>query len=670
MKPTPLLDFWQKPPNAGEPVALLATTFALEPEFFERDCLARFLEVSSVNEDTGSIDDLVAHTELDQLLRGIKISVLADRSAPVQRSSLLWDLLSCKVKTGLLHAKVSVLIWENATRIIIGSPNLTAAGYRRQIELALAVDLGKNCLFPTEVLSALADELDSYFELIPGYNTNIASINRAQSTLTLLRQRISKQNSHATGNPKVAFAPTNANTAPLDLLDLVWKGARPLTATHLSAFWDSHDSKALRTTRQLLNGRPAERRSHRVAVVLNPRGQVPFSAELAQEVDTVCQLKAIDTELRTLHAKCLLIESDEWIAALIGSSNHTLAGLGLSKSVRHREANVWIGAAKGSKEGKALMNLIQLGDIVPAETETVSPSDEDEVQLPALPTCFQLCEITKSPLDASWSLNLGISDEADMPKNWSISLVENGHIFAHRSSWEGAGRPSVSSCVLPKGLFPMYVVVSWGEAETLTCPWAVVAVDPFDLPPGPTIANLSIEHLLEALATNRPLSDVVRNKLESDRSASPAGDGLILDPLKRLDVENSLLKKGRALAASLTSMQHRLELRPAMTLEALKGRLNSPLGPLFVATKVVEAFKSGKQSAAEAMFTLAEISLVLARINWSQALALIDQRQGRDEIEKTIKKINKLRLQINSNSSSIALYATRAIKEARQCVSY
>lgn len=670
MKPTPLLDFWQKPHNAGEPVALLATTFALEPDFFERDCLARFLEVSSVNEDTGSIDDLVAHIELDQLLRGINVSILADRSASVQRSSLLWDLLSCKVKTGLLHAKVSVLIWENATRIIIGSPNLTAAGYRRQIELALAVDLGKNCLFPTEVLTALADELSSYLELIPGYGTNIASVNRAQNTLMLLRHRIGQQSTHATSNPRVAFAPTNANTAPLDLLDSVWKGARPLRATHLSAFWDSHDPKALRATHQLLNGRPAESRTHRVAVVLNPHGQVPFSQELAQEVDTVCQLKAIDTELRTLHAKCLLIESNEWIAALIGSSNHTLAGLGLSKSVRHREANIWIGAAKGSKEGKALMSLIQLGDTVSAEAETVSPSDEDEVQLPALPTCFQLCEITKDPLNASWSLNLGISDGPDMPQSWSVSLAENGPVFANRSSWEKAGRPSISSCLLPENVFPMYVIVTWDEESTLTCPWAVVAVDRYDLPPGPTIANLNVEHLFEALAANRPLTDVVRSQLEAGQSASPTGDGLILDPLKRLEVENSLLKKGRALAISLTAMQRRLELHPTTTLEALKGRLTSPLGPLFVAKKVVEAFNNGKQSAAEAMFTLAEIALVLGRVNWSQALGQVDQRQGRDEVEKAIEQINKLRLQISSNTSSIALYATRAIKEAHQCVSY
>ena len=69
MKPTPLLDFWQKPADAGEPVALLATTYALEPDFFEQNCLARFLEVSSVNEETKSVDDIVAAVELHESLQ-------------------------------------------------------------------------------------------------------------------------------------------------------------------------------------------------------------------------------------------------------------------------------------------------------------------------------------------------------------------------------------------------------------------------------------------------------------------------------------------------------------------------------------------------------------------------------------------------------------------------
>ena len=110
MNPTPLLDFWQKPAKAGDPLAVLATTFALEPDFFEQNCLARFLEVSSVDESSGSVEDIVAQVEMQEMLQTASVTVLADRSAPVQRTSLLWDILGCEVQGGLLHAKVAVLI--------------------------------------------------------------------------------------------------------------------------------------------------------------------------------------------------------------------------------------------------------------------------------------------------------------------------------------------------------------------------------------------------------------------------------------------------------------------------------------------------------------------------------------------------------------------------------
>lgn len=65
----PLLDLWQKPEDAGDPVAVLATTFTLGADFFEQSCLARFLAVESVDEGTGSVDDLIARLELEESLR-------------------------------------------------------------------------------------------------------------------------------------------------------------------------------------------------------------------------------------------------------------------------------------------------------------------------------------------------------------------------------------------------------------------------------------------------------------------------------------------------------------------------------------------------------------------------------------------------------------------------
>ncbi len=662
MKPSPLLDFWQKPENAGEPVAVLATTFALDPDFFERNCLARFLEVSSVDEESGSIEDIVSAVELHELLQKTSVTVLADRSAPAQRTSLLWDLLGCRVDGGLLHAKVALLLWDNATRVILGSANLTAAGYRRQIELGLAADLGAGCLFPADVLSALADELASYLALVPGHDAAAPVFQRATATLDMFRLRIAQQPQERTAL-RVSFAPTNAQATPLDALKAAWSGARPLVATHLSPFWDAADETALAATRKLLAGRPASQRRQRVAVVPDPRGGAAFPAALAGKVDAIRRLVPLDDEIRTLHAKCLLLESDDWVAALVGSSNHTKAGLGLSKR-RHREANVWLGAAKGSREGKALLKLIQLGDAVAVDTLGIESADEDEVELPPLPECFGLCRVVRDAAADAWRLNLGISASSDMPSGWAIRLAAEAPALLTRSQWEPHRSPE-TTLTLGQQSLPMVVLVEWDGHRV---PWAVIADERQALPPLPAMARLDARQLLEALANGRSIAQAVREALEQESAkAAKAKAGIDLDPLKRLEVRGSLLRKGRALAASLQAMQRRLE-RPASTIEALHSRLSSPLGPDFVATKVVEAFEAGRQSRAEAVFTIAEIALTVGRVDWAAVLAQVDRGIGLRAVEDALARLDALRQRVGQAPAELMSYARRAILESRECL--
>ncbi|KAF1004097.1 MAG: hypothetical protein GAK28_04261 [Luteibacter sp.] len=663
MKPSPLLDFWQKPDGAGEPVAMLATTFALESEFFERNCLARFLEVSSVDEETGSVDDIVASVELHELLQHAPVTILADRSAPVQRTSLLWDVLSCRVQGGLLHSKVAILLWEKSARVILGSANLTAAGYRRQIELGLAADLGPGCLFPPSVLNAIADELESYLGLVPGYDPGSAVFVRAMRTLEMFRERIGHQERR---RPlvRVAFAPTNTTAAPLDALSAAWSGPQPLCATHLSPFWDMSDQNALLSVRKLLTGRPADERRQQVAVVLT-RGQSTFSKHLASAVDSVHQLKELDKEIRTLHAKCLLVTSKEWIAALVGSSNHTKAGLGLMPGGRHREMNVWLGAPLDSMEGRALKDLIVLGSDVPLDAEEVAPMDEDETELPVLSSCFGLCRLTRDPDDAYWELRLGITPTHDMPCAWTISLTERGQPMLTREGWEARDKPNTVMVALDDGALPMSVFVQWGDH---TVPWAVLSDDRHRLPPAPALSSLGADHLLHALATGRSLAQLVGSVHEVMRAGDFASSGIELNPLKRFDTDRSLLRRGRALAASLNAMQRRLE-RQVTTIDALRARLASPLGPVFVAVKVVEAAEMGHQTQAEAIFTVAEIALTMSRVPWAQLLHHVDRIEGTALVRECIDRLDGLRVRIKGAPADLAAYAGRAMEEVRSCLS-
>ena len=659
MKPSPLLDFWQKPHHAGEPVALFATTFVLEPDFFEQNCLARFLEVSSVNEDTGSVEDIVASVELHELLQKTKVTVLADRSASVSRTSLLWDLLGCKVEGALLHAKVAVLLWENATRVILGSMNLTSAGYRRQIEIGLAADLGSECLFTQDVLRGIAGELASYLELVPGYNEKLPVFSRARETLEMFGRRINEQHD-AKAAVYVAFAPANATKKPLDRLGDVWRAGQPLIATHLSPFWDTKDSTVLEVIKKLLTGRPASRRKHRVAVVLGPCGQISFPDFLAKKIDSVQELKPLDSEMRTLHAKCLLLESNDWIAALVGSSNHTLSGLGLARH-SHREMNVWLGAHRDSREGKALLGLIQLGKSIDSDAEVVEPKDEDEVDLSSLPACFGLCRVNRTDIRARWRLNLGICKTSDMPSDWSISLMDETPLLT-RQQWEAHGALDSMPVPISQSSLPMCVIVRWDNHEV---PWAVIADDRHGLPPGPALSSLRAQHLLKALATGRSLSTILRAEREVVDARGNEKSDIHLNPIKRLEIHDSLLRRGRELAASLSAMQRRLE-RQVITQETLNARLTGPLGPEFVATKVAEAAEAQEESRPEALFTVAEIALTVGRVDWRHVLEHVDRNLGIASVARTLERLANIRSRIGDQPMDMAAYANRAIKEAYQ----
>ena len=105
-----------------------------------------------------------------------------------------------------------------------------------------------------------------------------------------------------------------------------------------------------------------------------------------------------DQELRGLHAKLVLVESDDWLAALIGSSNATEAGLGLHPRRGHHELNLWLGCPAGSKTAKHLRALARVGEQIDLDDERWEPlPDEDEPTTPVLPAGFVQCTIDARP---------------------------------------------------------------------------------------------------------------------------------------------------------------------------------------------------------------------------------------------------------------------------------
>lgn len=655
MKPTPLLEHWQPPEGAGDPCAVLATTFAFDPDFFERDCLSRFLVLSTVDEEGGSVADRVGHVEMLERTAGTRVSVLADRSSASARRNLRWDMLTCHAGTSgaLLHSKVTLLLWENATRVLIGSANLTEAGYRRQVEIMLAADLGTDCLLPRDALLALADELQSYLGLVPGLTESTAARRRAMDTLTQFRRR-AEASTERVGQVRTHLAPTGPQAQPLGGWREVWRGPAPLEAAQVSPFWG--EGEMVGEVARQLTGRPARARRHIVRVGTAPDGrpQAPpaMRARRGVELRQVSQ----DGDYRGLHAKVLLLSTDEWVAAMVGSSNHTRAGLGVGAGTRHREINLWLGAPRRSPSGKALMRLLPEGHPIADDVEFAAALDEDEHEVPALPTGFGLAELLHD--ERVWTLVLGF-DAASLPPDWWVR-TPGGASLLDSSQWLAQGAPARWSTGRSEDELDTVLVVGFSAAGgRVEVSWPVLVADPLALPITEA-AQLSSLDLIDAWRTGRSLGEVV----EARELQTGIPGGAVEDPLRRHDSPTHLLRQARMWAAAFDGLMQRLT-RPVGTLDHLHARLNGPLGPVAVCERVI-AEAGASRTADEAVFFTAEVLLTLSRVPWDAA----GRHLNRDDVREAVRAAAQRSFEAASGltDSDVTGYLVAAHEEVRRCL--
>lgn len=613
-----LLDYWSPPDGAGDPLACLATSFTFEADFFTQDCLARFLRLSTVSDEGDRIATVAALLEEEERLSEAQVTVVIDRSTPAEKRNLRWDLLRVHVPGGLLHAKVAVLIWERAARVVLGSANLTRAGYRRQMEIGLALDLVEGCRIPKAVFVDVAAELQSIVDLVPGPADGPKF--RANGTLGLLRDRAEQLRlpTNSTGDLRLAVAPARPGVCPLDELEKVWRGAQPLRATVVSPFWDDDlEHTAVRKVQSKLTGRPAVERSTSLFVAEDPvtaSAIAPVSLLAARDVD-VCTFDPVDRERRALHAKLYVYESNEWLAAMVGSSNATRAGLGLARD-GHLELNLWLGCRAGSKVAKSLKAMAREGVWVdPAGELEEQGDDEDEPKVPSLPLGFEACTLALGSNPAV----LFEFEPARLPAVWQIG-TPTGELLLDAEQWAALTKPRAATVPFVASEYPSFVDVSWSDGDTTArATWTVNLEDRGALPPPAELKDLHVDILLAALASSRPLPVALEYEMRRREAAQSAAGRIDLDPLHRFDDSGLLLQRSRRFSLALWELQRRLA-RPTSNYDSIKWRLQGAVGPLGIANGVVRAWEAGEMLAGEAQFLLAEIALTIAAVDWNSVV--------------------------------------------------
>lgn len=660
-----LLDHWSPPEGAGSPVACLATTFTFEADFFTQDCMSRFLSLSTVTGEGDAISSIAALLEEENRLAEAQVSVLVDRSSPAEKRNLRWDMLPVAVPGGLLHAKVAMLFWERSARIILGSANLTSAGYRRQVEVSLAIHLDESCRIPRTVLNDLVTELRHLAGLAPGPTSGPKG--RALATIDLLASRAKDLNLPAAAGRdlRLAVAPARPGVSPLDRLADVWQGAQPLSATVLSPFWDDKvPAPAVEAVRRRLTGRPASRRALTLVVGSDPvSGAVLAPSSLASQADVVA-FDLPGREPRRLHAKLVLVESDEWLAAMIGSSNATEAGFGLHRRRGHHELNLWLGCPSDSRTAKHLRALACVGQRIELDEERWGPlPDEDEPTTPELPLGFVAC-ILEAGAPPRTRLEL---QPTALPPSWDVRTPA-GRVLLSVDSWSATGSPRGPVVdLLADEALPSYLLVNWDDAgEPSQATWIANVEDRSALPPPAELADLPVDVLLDALASTRPLPVAIEHELRRRDRISGDGSRVALDPLRRFDDSGLLLQRARQLSLALWRLQDRLG-RPATNLDALHWRLHGAIGPLAIAEGLVRAAREHQTLPGEAHFLLAEVALTIDAVDWDRAGVGLDPKRVRKVVADALVAIGARRQALPpAPDAALDAYVDEALEKAQR----
>ena len=179
------LALWEAPEGAGEARFCVASTFTFDATFFETECLGRFLGMDAHPAESDAVLYMV---EREEKLAAARAVVLADRRHARDKESLRWDVLGVLARgEAIQHSKISLLVWANHLRVIIGSGNLTEPGYRKNLEVFGVLEFNRKEGGDRDTVLRVLDFLGELVAAAVGSEEAGAPKSRADETLRSVR---------------------------------------------------------------------------------------------------------------------------------------------------------------------------------------------------------------------------------------------------------------------------------------------------------------------------------------------------------------------------------------------------------------------------------------------------------------------------------------------------
>lgn len=671
-----LLDVWESPDDAGDPVGCIATTFTFSPAFFEEECLGRFLKLET---DAGEDGPLYLVEREEKLAQVVCAAVIVDQHHCKGPRSLRWDLHAARLKHGILHAKISLLCWSKMVRLIIASANLTEDGYRRNREVYGVLDFYDGAEAPRQVLQDVIEFLRQTAQLSLAEADSLP-IQRLRGFLGRVERM-----SRAWGT-----APDDQGREPLRRVSLftgpgrpdlfaqvssTWPGGNPPhSAWVLSPFFDPPEAKTNAPAEALWNVL-RKRGDARVNYCVeteqaSEKGKLfvraPASLLTTRPTRESCSVQfstlAPDTE-RPLHAKELWLEDERWVLLLIGSSNFTSPGTGVGKTTNYEANLVYLldmdRAPRGSCADleRRFPAVESIND--PEMNLQFQPASDDGVDTALetllLPTGFLTATYhMKNAHEGEVALALG----DDLPPGWQI-LDEEEKPLLVESEWKNTGASKFYR-MRWTGRPPSGFWVTWADAGGNAW-WPVNVASMTDLPPPDELRDLPLDVLIDILTSARSLHETLRGYLKRKERAKKGDStvaGVELDPHKRVDTSGFLLQRTRRFSWALTGLRSRLE-RPTPTEESLQWRIDGPVGVMAVAAALTREAKSEDERA----FLLAELALELLRVKPQTVPGSLPSSKVRAALHDTARQLRtRLSLPKDRQKGHLGRYLDRVSK--------
>lgn len=638
-----MLDLWRPPRGAGDPVGCFATTYTFAPALFDEQCLARFLSIESEPDR----EDLAFLLERETRLGGIYAGVLVDYTQAGVEHSLRWDVLAACVPGGKQHAKLSLLAWADCVRVIVSSANLTEPGYRRNFEVASAVDFRTDeCDSP--LLESVLQFLLAMLGFVPA-GVDRPEVGRASEFLgrvekmtqgwkDLPRSRTIRQQLACT-------LPGRGSAARSALGELIAacrsRGASPHEAWVASPFFDidqGYNRAAESLCSQMARGRhhrlwfcvPGSQGEGRASPprLFAPRALLDTAEKNGASV-TIEMVPSVDgKEHRPWHAKMIHVVAERYSALMIGSSNFTGAGLGLLPA-RNIEANLvtLVDYEQHGREEGLLESVWSGMEPIPNpdQAEWLGPQVDEEGNATGLP-------LPAGFLSAAYrageprEIAIRLNPDA-LPATWAIdavgrqlSAVGGGRLVIDSHGWrEQGGQPIVDIEWVPADP-PEKLRVTWDD-HTAFLPLNVD--DARSLPAPSVLRDMTADEMLAILAATDPGAALRiwerRRRLGITGVYDPDLDSatpIDLDPLSRYRLSTTFLHRVRRRARIMAQLRLFIE-KPAISVQSLEWRLRGLIGIEPLAHKFAAEFDAASTTATsggdprEAFLTLADLLIVL-----------------------------------------------------------